>query len=370
MYPLIVILLLMLTPMGHAADASRLQAVEQEIAKLSQALAKDETRHESLSEKLKEIDKSIHNTGASLTAITAQINSAEQEIKALSREQQAAVLALQQNKSKLASQLRHAYLNQDSSVLHILLNQDNPHEMQRLLGYYRYMNNARKNEIKTLSEAIITIDIRSTLITQKMHELKAMQEDQLSQQATFQKEHQERNKLLAALNKDMAQKAKRIKALQEDAKGLNKIIARLETTNKTSFKTAFDTTRGGLKWPTEGHVLHAFNTPREGEALKWSGVFISAQEGSPVRAIHQGTVVFADYLRGYGNLVIVDHGDKYMSLYANNETLHKKLGDKVLVNEHLATVGKNGTMPISGLYFEIRRSGQPVDPSAWIKKHL
>lgn len=370
MYHIILIMALLLATTAQAADSSRLQALEQEIAKLSQSLAKDETKHETLSEKLKEIDTSIHATSAKLNAITAQMTAAEQEVKTLNREQQAAMQALQQNKSKLKSQLRHAYLNQDTSVLKILLNQDDPHEMQRLLGYYRYVNNARRNEIKQLSESIIAIDIRSKLITQKMVELKAIQEDQLMQQATFQKEHQQRNMVLAALNKDMAKKSKRIKALQEDARGLNKIIARLETSNKTSFKTAFDASRGGLKWPTEGALLHAFNSPREGDTLKWSGVFISAKEGAPVRAIHEGKVVFADYLRGYGNLVIVDHGDKYMSLYANNETLHKKLGDKVSIDETVATVGKNGTMPISGLYFEIRRSGQPVDPSAWIKKHL
>lgn len=370
MYHIILIMALLMASTAQAADASRLQALEQEIAKLTQSLAKDETKHESLSEKLKEIDAAIHDTGTKLSAITAQVSAAEQEVKTLSREQQSAILALQQNKSKLKSQLRHAYLNQDTSVLKILLNQDDPHEMQRLLGYYRYVNNARKAEIKQLSESIVAIEIRSKLITQKMVELKAIQADQMAQQATFQKEHEQRNIVLTALNKDMAKKSNRIKALQEDARGLNKIIARLETSNKTSFKTAFDATRGGLKWPTEGAVLHAFNSPREGDSLKWSGVFISAKEGAPVRAIHEGKVVFADYLRGYGNLVIVDHGDKYMSLYANNESLLKKLGDKVSVNEPVASVGKNGTMPISGLYFEIRRSGQPVDPSAWIKKHL
>lgn len=370
MYHIIMIVIALWASSVHAADPSRLKALEQEIAKLSQSLAKDESKHETLSEKLKEIDQSINITSEKLNSITRQIQASEHELKTLNKEQQHAMFALQQNKTKLKAQFRHAYLNQDSSILKILLNQNDPHEMQRILSYYRYVNTARKNEIKTLSESIVAIDIRSKIIAQKMIDLKSMQGTQLEQQSNFQKEHQERNAVLASLNKNMAKKSGRIKQLKEDARGLNKIIARLETNNKTSPQTAFNQSHGDLKWPTDGALLHAFNTPREGEALKWNGVFISAKEGEAVRAIYQGKVVFADYLRGYGNLVIVDHGDKFMSLYANNETLLKKLGDKVGANESIALVGKNGTMPISGLYFEIRRSGQPVDPSVWIKKHL
>jgi septal ring factor EnvC (AmiA/AmiB activator) len=122
-----------------------------------------------------------------------------------------------------------------------------------------------------------------------------------------------------------------------------------------------------LRLPVAGELMNRFGAPREGGGLSWKGLFIRAAQGTAVKAIAAGQVVFAEWLRGFGNLIIVDHGEGYMSLYSNNESLYKQVGERVQPGDALATVGNSGGQPDTGLYFEMRHQSRPVNPLLWVK---
>ena len=164
----------------------------------------------------------------------------------------------------------------------------------------------------------------------------------------------------------------KLKSADEDRHHLEKLLQEVvRITGKMQMPASnhpFNKLKGQLPWPTSGKVLHNFGSQRVANKVRWQGVLISAPEGNPVFAVHQGRVVFADYLRGQGLLLIIDHGSGFMSLYAHNQSLFKNLGDWVNAGEQVASVGQSGGQSNSALYFELRYKGEPTDPRPWLKK--
>jgi septal ring factor EnvC (AmiA/AmiB activator) len=179
---------------------------------------------------------------------------------------------------------------------------------------------------------------------------------------------QERSALLSRLKSDMSDRAAQRTRLAADQTRLESLVEELARRAQRLDGDTFVNSRGALPWPVRGQVTHRFGKERAGGRLKWQGVFIEAADGSEVRAIHSGRVAFADWLRGFGLLTIIDHGSGYMTLYAHTDVLYKNVGDWVEGGEPIATAGTSGGQPDSGLYFEIRASGTPRDPLGWLSR--
>lgn len=359
--------MLCLCLMAQAAADPSVQALEQKLETLSQSLKSDATHQDTLEHTLKEIDVEIAKTSEMLRQFNAKIIHTQKALHVLNVEQAAAKNELFVQKNKLVAQIKATYLSGHAPFLKMLLNQQDPHAFSRMMTYYRYFNVEQHEKVKQVQAQLQAVSARETVIVNTLTELKALQQQQLAQLNAKKREQSTRTHVLSALNEEIAKKGDQIKVIKADVAKLNNIVQSLDRkpSRASQSLTEYRDTRA---WPVKGRLVHAFGAPSETAAGRHHGVFLSANEGAPVTAVHSGEVVYADWLRGYGWLMIVDHGDHDMSLYAYNQTLYKQVGDTVKAGELLARVGKSGAKPDPGLYFELRRYGKAIDPLAWIKQ--
>jgi septal ring factor EnvC (AmiA/AmiB activator) len=367
---------LMLTHNTQAANApnnqARLKAIETEITTLQSSISTNASKQAELETTLKKIDLEISKTSQVLQALNTDTVKSQKALAILQTQQNEEQEVLTEHQQQLKSQVRAAYLAGHNPLLKVMLMQDNPYLFSRLLSYYTYFNSARKDEITQLQSSLQSIKAREILINQTLAQQKSIQAQHIARFESSRKEQTLREQVLKELNKDITQKGNRIAKLQSDAKSLNNIILKLQSKQESlqppSAPTKEVATASNLPWPVQGTLTHKFGSQRSGNSVLWNGIFIKAAEGSPVKAVRSGKVVFADWLRGYGLLLIVDHGKNTHSLYAYNESILKNVGDWVLAHETIASVGKSGGMADPGLYFEIRQAGNPIDPLKWIQK--
>ena len=251
----------------------------------------------------------------------------------------------------------------------MLLNQEDPDEIARMLVYYDYFNKARADQIKLYNRTLAQLEQVSLALAD---ELTLLRENQLALNLERQRLAQAQKEKQATLNTLIA----RIKAAgseitrrQQDRSRLEQLLSRLQSRLANipipGDATPFSEMRGKLLMPVQGRVAHRFGQRRNQGRMKWQGVLIDAPEGDPVYAVHYGRVVFSDWLRGFGLLLIISHGDGYMSLYGHNQVLYRETGDWVAAGHVVATVGDSGGQNRAGLYFEIRIDGKPSDPQQW-----
>lgn len=272
----------------------------------------------------------------------------------------------------LSGQLQASYTIGRQEYLKLLLNQQNPATISRIMTYYDYFHEARSQkitEVNNLLEKIMSDRQQINLVTQTLHD----KQYQLKQEKQLLQEKQaERNSLVAKLNQDIISQDKKLANLLKDKKNLtsliNKLKKALDDIPVLPTEKPFAKQRGKLYWPAKGKVKKLYNHWRSVGKVKWQGNIIKAREGAPIHAISNGRIAYSDWLRGYGLITIIDHGDGYMSLYGHNQTLLKEVGDWVDNNEIIATVGSSGGLKSVGLYFEIRHNGKPSNPSRWCKK--
>lgn len=244
--------------------------------------------------------------------------------------------------------------------------------MGRNLVYHRYMSQARAEKIASVSEQITEIQSLQQIVKTEAEQLRVLKATQKQQLQSVEARRQERAKLLARLDRELSSQSAQLSAMQKDADKLTRLI---EALNKAAKRLAivkpkgsrFDNLKGKLYWPATGAIIHTYGSPRNGSSLTWQGVLIKATIGSDVKVISDGRVIFSDWFQNLGRLIIVDHGDSYMSLYGHNQELFRSVGDKVKTGDVIASVGNTGGRKNSGLYFEVRRKGTPVNPSTWCK---
>lgn len=335
---------------------SELNQVKTERGKLQQDLEKSETEINSLENKVKTLNQKIKNQDA--------------ELQSMRRRQHELDRQSQVQKQQIAAQVRSAYQNGPQSFLKILLNQQSPERLSRLNTYHDYLLKARN---KKLSQYLATIDELQSLTPriQASRDTLLRQKQQLSlRQRQLQDEQKKRTSTLQKLARIIADKDARLAVEQENQARLTALLEEMTATlgRAQPGGRQFTALRGKLPWPTSGKIRHSYGSARVGNQLAWEGLVIEAQAGAPVIAIHSGVVIFADYLRGHGLLLIVDHGEGYMSLYAHNQTLLKRAGDRVQGGEVIARVGNSGGQNYSGLYFEIRHQGRPTNPQPWLAR--
>lgn len=357
---------------GPSADEVPEQQLKQinaaigQIEKWLNSAANNRTSQES---ELRSTTRKIDTTAAAIVESQTSIAALESQLASLSTRSSAleAARSVQQDLVKRA--LRASYMSGRESYLKVLLNQEDPALSARMLRYYGAFNEARMTEIarfrQTLSELAITVAEMETA-TQEIASHKSELETQLS---SLNADQNSRQALLKELDASIASRSGELQQMEEDRARLEDLIKQIAEAiiniPAPEQLTPFAAARGHLPWPVAGKPLNRFGSTYSDGNLHRQGVVLAAATGAPVRAVHPGRIVFSDWLRGSGLLVIVDHGEGYLSLYANNQSLVKKKGDWVNRGEALATAGANGGMDAPGIYFEIRHNGEAQDPASW-----
>lgn len=328
------------------------------------------SEYDRLQQLLQLSEEEIGNTAEKLAALTEELSDKQHILTDLRNRQQSQHIQLAQQRKILAQQIRAAYMIGRQDYLKLWLNQQDPFVVGRVLGYYDYFNRARVQQIENINKSLEQIQLLERTIQQQTIELNRLLSRQGDKRQELAGNYQERQQILAQLANTLEAQDQELKKLQEDKQHLESLLGGLTEASKTILQPVstvnFAQLKGQLPKPTAGQIFKPFGEPLIG-SLKSQGVMFKAGLGDKVSAIAAGRVVFAQWFRNYGNLVIVDHQQGYMSLYAHNRSLHVKAGDWVDAGANIATVGDSGGHDMAALYFEIRYQGSPVNPAGWLR---
>lgn len=354
---------------ANSEDTSaQLQNITEEIDALRTTLEKDENEQERLQEILKELDLQIAQSSKKLNQTDAKLTVSQKKLAELTAQYTKQTQQLQIQQGAMQDQIRSTFLLGQHDGLKLLLNQNDPHTLGRLMVYFDYFNHARAKAMQELQIHLTELATTQAAQQEAQTQLHVLQQEQQQMHTDLAAQKKAQSALVAQLLTDIEEKNSALATLEADQKALSAVMARLAQTTGTFMGSTDKPLRdyhGKLPWPVQGKVVHQFGDPYLAENT-WQGMFIAAPEGTVVRAIYKGQVVYADWLRGLGLITIVNHGDDYMSLYAHNQSLYKNVGDTVDVDEPIAQVGKSGSVANPGLYFEIRQKGEVQNPMPWL----
>lgn len=267
--------------------------------------------------------------------------------------------------ARLAGHLRMAWRLTGRDLVKQVLNQENPADAERLMRYHGLLAKARAKDLAALTDLQAALADNNARLADEREALTLAQAELDQGRTTLLDERREQRRLLAGFKSEVLVKRRERDTLASDRKRLEALLAEVARQTRLAAPTTHD--QGSLLWPVPGRLVHRFGDSRAGGRMRWQGVYLSAPRGTNIVAVASGTVAFADWLRGFGMLAVVDHGDATMSLYGHADTLYKKAGDRVEGGEPIASVGQSGGINEVGVYFEIRRDGVPVDPQAWLE---
>lgn len=386
----ICLLLLVLSWPSLAALDDRqaeLKDLRSRIDQLREEMEQTSEDHAEAADALKKSEQQISKVNRTLRGLEQEERRLNRELDRLQLEGQRIEAELSQQQERLGELLRQRYYQGGEDSLRLMLSGRQPGEIVRNLHYYAYIGRARASLIAAQRETLAQLaalreetEVRKTRLTDLRVERQA-------QKQALEGVKSARVSILSKLSTQIRQQRKEIKTLQQDEARLARLIERLrqlaskpkpagkparpgqQVKNVASSALAgidFPKLKGRLALPVAGEIIARFGEAREGGGPSWKGLYIRAREGQEVRAVATGQVVFADWLRGFGNLLIVDHGEGYLSLYSNNESLYKQPGDSVRAGDVVAAAGNTGGQEEPGLYFELRHQGRPFDPMKWV----
>lgn len=386
-------LLILLLGAGAAAAATSATRAKEDLRELRgriEALQKrisgaEESRTEA-ADALKESERAISDASRKLRDLAQQSLQADRRLAGLRAGRRENETALQAQQALLERLLYQQYLGGRSEPLKLLLNRENPNQIARQMHYFSYISRARADLIGGLRTRLAQLDQSAREVEAQAAEIASIAAEQTAQKRRLEQEKRARGQVLARISLDIRKQKREIGTLKRDESRLSKLVEQLgriisrmpsrpspaprlrneRVPDNANDGSPFQALKGKLHLPVRGELANRFGSPRLDSGLLWKGLFIAAKAGEEVRAIASGRVVFADWLRGFGNLLIIDHGAGYMSLYGYNETLYKRVGDALQGGETIATVGNSGGNADSGLYFEIRYQGKPFDPLTWV----
>ena len=394
--------LAMLAGVAHAQDRNdaerRLQGVRSELKQVAAERRKLEGERGDASRKLREADEQVGGVQRSLQKTQATLQRDGADLQRLQAERARHAGDLGAKKAELARLLRAAQFAGSEAPLKTMLAQDRVAEAERALTYQGYLQRGQVQRIRVLSAELQRIDVLEREIVARREALDRERRTQAGQLTELQKARSQRAGLLAGIDQQYQDRAGREKALGRDAKALQDLLARLRaaaakaardaarakaeaerqaaasgkpkpkpSARRTTVTSAPAMRVGGLGWPVAGNLLASFGGKLP-DGRRSDGVLIGAAAGTAVKAMADGTVVYADWMTGYGNILIIDHGNGYMSLYAHNDGLLRDAGDTVKRGDTVASVGTSGGQDSPALYFELRRNGSPVNPASWLTR--
>ena len=364
-----------------------------------EALKKDITLTEGdrteAADALRESERAISEANRELRDLSGARQEAEKRLRELGRQSKSAKAGADDQTKRLERLIRDQYMHRERGYVQMLFSGENPAAAARELHYASYASRAEARLIENLRASLKDLQTLAGAARDKSVELADIETRQRAERAQLAKESEARRKVMRELSSKIRTQRKEVSTLEQNEKRLSSLILKLaqmvrapaskaasdrprragersgertDSTPEAGFAGAFATLKGKLRLPTRGELASRFGTPREEGGTTWKGLFIKAAQGEDVKAIAPGRVVFADWMRGFGNLLIVDHGSEYLSIYGNNETVYKQAGENVASGDTIARVGNSGGNPETGLYFEVRFKGSPFDPLSWIKR--
>lgn len=358
-----------------AARQLQLKQLRARIAGLQATLDREVRRRGQVQQQLRDSETRLAGLSAGLRRVQRSLAQAQARLTGLQRQQQQQQKLLGRQQQALAAQIRATYMQGRDSQLKLLLNAEDPASIERLLAYYDYFNKARAARIQAVRvqlDALVNINAQ---VQQQLQQLTTLRAQRAQALAQVKQERDARQRALATLNAGIHSRSQRLARLREDERSLEDLIANLQQTLSDipadlEGHHRFASLRGRLLWPVDGRVIQSFGAPIAGGRMRAQGDLIAAPLGTPVRAIAYGRVVFADWLPHFGLLVIVDHGDGYLSIYAHNQSVYVQVGDWVRAGETLATLGDSGGQNQPALYFEIRHQNIALNPYDWCHGRL
>lgn len=354
---------------AQSDEELELESVRQEIRAVEERLARQTTRRDATVAALRSAELAVAAANEELARIRGRLRAQRARLAEIEASSSAAAGKLERERTALAEQVRASYIAGSEELVKLLLSQEDPAALGRMLVYYDYYNAARTSRIEAVSGHLADLAALAAEGRSVERELEELQGEQAHELAARESARGERRQALTRLDASIETAAGRIDTLKREEARLAELVAELAlllADYPGGSEEPFAALKGRLAWPVQGTLAQAYGQPRGGGALRWNGVVLAAEAGTAVRAVYHGRIAFSDWLPGLGLLVIVDHGAGYMSLYGHNEALLKESGEWVAPGEVIAQVGDSGGRPETGLYFEIRRDGEPVDPGQWM----
>ena len=351
---------------------ARLVELRTQISALQKRMAQQTSESNALENQLREADVRISELDKSLQRFEQSIAADLTKLQALKTEQQALQEQLSQEQGAMDAELQNLWTLQQGGGLRVLFSDQSLDRLARNLTYYRRLLETRQKSIQKFSALLDRVLRNAEAIQNTQAQLAEQRATTASQRQQLVALQASRRGTLADIRQSLNTDTERKRKLEADAKQLAILLQDLRTTleelDTPSSYIAFEKARGDMPMPVAGKVANRYGGQKPIGDLRWRGWTIPAAEGADVSAIHHGRVVYADWLRGQGLLLIVDHGGGYLSLYGHNRSLQREVGDWVAPGDAIATVGSSGGAEYPGLYFEIRHNGEPVNPGVWIKR--
>jgi murein hydrolase activator len=376
-------------------DAAKedLSDIQEKIQALKKELDNNQEAHKDATDELKDSETAISAANKKLRDINQKQNKNKNTLNSLKKQSLSLNENLGEQQKRLSSLLRQQYMHGGQSYAQLILQNKNPSEIARDVKYFSYIAKEHAKVIDDMQGNLVKVkelNNQTAAALQEVAELKAKQE---AEKKELEQQKMEKSKVVKSLSKQITAQRNEIDKLKRDEKNLSNLVERLakivpkkakKITKKKTGKpdeegvvsneatptnaysgSNFAALKGKLRLPVRGDVTNRFGAAREDTGVSWKGLFIKASEGNDVKSVAEGRVVFADWMRGFGNLIIVDHGDGYMSLYGNNQALLKAVGEEVNGGDSIASVGNSGGNESNGLYYELRRQSKPFDPLSW-----
>ena len=366
------LLLTIATPLGAERDndeqlralRTRIEALQVELNEMRGARAEARAQ-------LRDSERRLGSQLKALRDTEARTKSESARLSGLQSARTRARTELATRRQELDQAVRAAYLLGKQDYLKLLLNQDDPARVSRVLTYYRYLAQARAVRIEGLDTTLVRLQILEQQIGERVQDLAALRTRQLEQQQALKVTRSERRQLLTQLNEQVRDRSQEIERLKQDEERIARLVRALRDeiarAPVVQAKVEKPGARGRWRLPVEGRIAARFGTSKQVGDLRWRGIFLATPEGQEVKAVTRGRVVYADWLRGFGLLLVVDHGAGLMTLYGHNQSLYKGVGDRIEAGEAIAASGNTGGPAQPGLYFEIREHGEPRNPLDWCK---
>jgi septal ring factor EnvC (AmiA/AmiB activator) len=368
---------------AQAGPTDQLKELRGRIDRLQRQLTESEETKSEAADSLRESERAISHANRRLFELAGQQHKLKETLAQLEQNKSRTLESAEAQHALLARQLYQQYLSGQPEPLRLMLNRQDPNEIARQMHYLSYIYRARAQIIAALRADASDLERLSAEVEAKSRELSSLQNDEAGQRKQLQQQRLQHAAMLKLASNQIARQRSEISHLKRNEERLAKLVERLARElarpTKREGRTrndrlpeplrsgeSFSGLKGRLRLPVIGELADRFGSPRADSGLSSKGLFIAARQGEEVRAVATARVVFADWLRGFGNLMILDHGGGYMSLYGNNDALFRQVGDIVKAGDPIAAVGATGGNPETGLYFELRFQGKPFDPLTWV----
>jgi septal ring factor EnvC (AmiA/AmiB activator) len=357
----------------NASDTIELQTIKNLIEQTQRQLNKKLADSQRLQQELKLAELNIAQTATLLNQTDKKLRTTRTELSNLSAEQTSIRTRMRNQQSALASQLRSAYMAGDNDFAKMIFNQEEAGKFERVLTYYYYLNKARQSQIAVFRGLVEALErVQKELDSQEL-QLASLLNKQSSQSSVLRSQQQKRVESFKALEKQITSDQARVAQLQEQESDLQAAIEQAEIAARQALErddidlVGLSGKQRQLVAPTGGQIQNLFGKPRQGP-VRWKGIIINGESGAAVNTVSDGVVLYADWLKGFGLVTIIDHGKGYMSVYGGNQALLKNVGEIVQSGEAISLVGTSGSQENAGLYFEIRHKGKALNPNEWLAR--